>query len=511
MQKLEEQGATLKAQKEKLEQEIAQLQQAIAQYKTEYAESIREIESIKAEMSLVTRKVERAEALLQSLNEEKQRWEATSKSFDLQMSTLIGDCLVAASFLTYAGIFDHRVRRGLLMEWCETLAILGVPFRSNISLIDYLSRPADRLQWQGHGLPSDDLYVENAILLERFNRFPLVVDPSGQATAYILSKYAPQKIQTTSFLDASFFKTLGSAIRFGTALLVQDVENVDPILNPVLNKEFQKTGGRTLIRLGNEDIDYSPKFMIVLTTRDPAARFAPDLCSRVTVINFTVTPASLESQALSAILRAERPDVDRRRTEVLRLQGEQNVKIRELEESLLNQISAVRGAILDDDTVIRALEQIKSEAADLTLEAAQTEEIMAEVRAVSRVYEPLGTAMSRVYFALERLSDVGFLYQYSLQFFLGIVHQVLNQTGTKNVGSDPSVRLKALQTNFFEEVARRIMRGLLHEDKLMFAVRLAQIALEVGWCAQLAIICTTYPVRSRNLASSCKTRKASSC
>jgi dynein heavy chain 1, cytosolic len=111
-------------------------------------------------------------------------------------------------------------------------------------------------------------------------------------------------------------KTLASAVRFGTPLLVRDVERVDPVLNPVLNKELQRTGGRTLVRLGSEDVDFSPRFLIVLTTRDPAAQFTPDLCSRVTVVNFTVTPASLRSQALGLLLRAERPDVDKRRTQV---------------------------------------------------------------------------------------------------------------------------------------------------------------------------------------------------
>lgn len=71
---------------------------------------------------------------------------------------------------------------------------------------------------------------------------------------------------------------------------------MDPILNPVLNREYTHTGGRTLIRLGNEDIDFSPKFVCVLLTRTPSPKFAPDLCSRVTVVNFTVTPASLEAQ-----------------------------------------------------------------------------------------------------------------------------------------------------------------------------------------------------------------------
>jgi len=30
-----------------------------------------------------------------------------------------------------------------------------------------------------------------------------------------------------------------------------------------------------------------------MVTRDPNANFTPDLCSRVTFVNFTVTPSSL--------------------------------------------------------------------------------------------------------------------------------------------------------------------------------------------------------------------------
>ena len=62
----------------------------------------------------------------------------------------------------------------------------------------------------------------------------------------------------TSFLDLNFMKILSTAIRFGNPLLVQDVETLDPILNPILNKEFQKQGGRTLVRVGTDEIDFSP-------------------------------------------------------------------------------------------------------------------------------------------------------------------------------------------------------------------------------------------------------------
>jgi hypothetical protein len=37
--------------------------------------------------------------------------------------------------------------------------------------------------------------------------------------------------ENTSFLDEAFLKNLESALRFGTPLLIQDVEHLDPILN----------------------------------------------------------------------------------------------------------------------------------------------------------------------------------------------------------------------------------------------------------------------------------------
>jgi len=47
-------------------------------------------------------------------------------------------------------------------------------------------------------------------------------------------------------------KNLETSLRFGFPLIVQDVEKVDPILNSVLNKEIYKTGGRVLIRVGDQ-------------------------------------------------------------------------------------------------------------------------------------------------------------------------------------------------------------------------------------------------------------------
>ena len=42
----------------------------------------------------------------------------------------------------------------------------------------------------------------------------------------------------------------------------------------------------------------------------------------MTFVNFTVTRSSLQSQCLNQVLKAERPDVDAKRSDLLKLQGQ---------------------------------------------------------------------------------------------------------------------------------------------------------------------------------------------
>lgn len=63
--------------------------------------------------------------------------------------------------------------------------------------------------------------LTNRKLLKFFCRYPLIIDPSGQATEFIMNEYKDRKITRTSFLDDAFRKNLESALRFGNPLLVQ--------------------------------------------------------------------------------------------------------------------------------------------------------------------------------------------------------------------------------------------------------------------------------------------------
>ena len=86
-------------------------------------------------------------------------------------------------------------------------------YKPDLSLVEYLSTASERIEWSSNALPDDELCVENAIILHRFNRYPLIIDPSGQAVEYLLKQNQHRRIHTTSFLDLNFMKHLESALR----------------------------------------------------------------------------------------------------------------------------------------------------------------------------------------------------------------------------------------------------------------------------------------------------------
>lgn len=74
---------------------------------------------------------------------------------------------------------------------------------------------------------------------------------------------------------------LTKCINYFMFISEQDVESYDPILNPVLNRELRRTGGRVLITIGDQDIDLSPSFTIFLSTRDPTVRHKTSHCRNI--------------------------------------------------------------------------------------------------------------------------------------------------------------------------------------------------------------------------------------
>jgi dynein heavy chain 1 len=68
----------------------------------------------------------------------------------------------------------------------------------------------------------------------------------------------------------------------------------------------------------------------------------------------------------------------------------------------------------------------------------ESENVLAEIQSVSSQYRPFAVACSSIYFTTESLSDVHFLYHFSLPFFLVVVDSLLQKPSQEvKVGRHP--------------------------------------------------------------------------
>ena len=64
--------------------------------------------------------------------------------------------------------------------------------------------------------------------------------------------------------------------------------------------------------------------------------------------------------------------------------GEFQLRLRQLEKSLLQALNDVKGKILDDDSILSHLETLKTEAAEVAKKVEETDVVMAEVSLIKR-------------------------------------------------------------------------------------------------------------------------------
>ena len=103
---------------------------------------------------------------------------------------------------------------------------------------------------------------------------------------------------------------------------------------------------------------------------------------------------------------------------------------------------------------------------------------MEEIDKTSKQYEPLSLACSSIYFTIDNLHQIHFLYQYSLQFFLDIFHSILvDSTGQLSGVKDYQKRLDVITAALFESSYKRVARGMLHDDRMVFGMLLCRIFL----------------------------------
>ena len=112
----------------------------------------------------------------------------------------------------------------------------------------------------------------------------------------------------------------------------------------------------------------------------------------------------------------------------MKAQGEFRLKLRQLEDQLLQEISKSQGEnILDNDELITQLQNIKNESDQISREIEKSEQIMSEIQTVTNQYLPLANLFSSLFFLIKSLDQLNHSYQFSLEFYSQIIDETLEK------------------------------------------------------------------------------------
>lgn len=126
------------------------------------------------------KKMDQANRLINSLGDNKDRWIQNANEFKSLKQRLVGDVAKACAFVSYCGPFNSEFRNKLLEDYFQDdLVKRGIPVSSDLELTKFLVDEATVGEWNLEGLPSDDLSIQNGIMVTRSARFPLMIDPQG--------------------------------------------------------------------------------------------------------------------------------------------------------------------------------------------------------------------------------------------------------------------------------------------------------------------------------------------
>jgi dynein heavy chain len=97
-------------------------------------------------------------------------------------------------------------------------------------------------------------------------------------------------LKVLKFTDATYLKYLESGIRMGTPIMMENVsEEIDPAIEPLLQKSIVVKGKSMTIKIGDSVIDYDKNFKFYMTTKLRNPHYLPEVSTKVTLINFMIT------------------------------------------------------------------------------------------------------------------------------------------------------------------------------------------------------------------------------
>lgn len=456
----------------KIQDKVADLNAKLSTLVAQYTEAVDSANAIEAKAKKTQLKMNLAQRLVTGLADESVRWGNTIEDLKHAATLLVGDVLLSASFVSYIGPFSKAFREQVVNDyWLECIRRLEIPMTEGLDpTMDVLTSEAKVASWNNEGLPSDRVSTENGAILTNCLRWPLMIDPQLQGIKWIRTREEKNNLKVIQTTQKNWQRTLQTCIEEGLPCLIESLgEFIEPVLDGVLSRQTFHKGGRTLIKLGATEVTYNPNFRLILQTKLGNPHYGPEVNAQTTLINFMVTETGLEDQLLAVVVSQERPDLEKKRSTLLRSMNMMTIELQQCEDGLLYELTNATGDILENVALIENLENTKKKAKDINASYALAVTTQKDIAQNRLRYTDVAVRGSLLFFQIDQLWKIDHMYQYSLETFMVVFNKALAIAVFPTNKKDVTQRVVNVIQSITECVFAYVSRGLFERHKLIFS------------------------------------------
>lgn len=134
---------------------------------------------------------------------------------------------------------------------------MNIPYPKNFSLTTTMYDQITVRDWILEGLPNDPVSVDNAIIAQKGKRYPLMIDPQGQANKWLKVNQVKNSLAVVNFEETHYLKAIQTAVTSGFSVLIEEVEEtLESSIDGLLEKKVQNVEGLKMIAVGDKKVPY---------------------------------------------------------------------------------------------------------------------------------------------------------------------------------------------------------------------------------------------------------------